>query len=148
MRYENWDVLLFSQGSKVPVQEFKTQCFVTRDRDYPPVPLFLICLGSQGVVSLLLHANTDFQCTESPYLQAQAFTSPGLFFPVNGLYGGPGQVPVLTSFIPSLPPDSPFRVSIHSWEKPRPSRILESIMQPDDAVVYEARVFIDGSCVS
>lgn len=32
MRYENWDVLLFPGASKVPIQEFKTQCFVTRDR--------------------------------------------------------------------------------------------------------------------
>jgi hypothetical protein len=31
MRYENWDILLFPDGSKVPVQEFKTQCFVTKD---------------------------------------------------------------------------------------------------------------------
>jgi hypothetical protein len=31
MRYENWDVLLFPAGSKVPLQEFKTQCFATRD---------------------------------------------------------------------------------------------------------------------
>ncbi|KAL4762353.1 uncharacterized protein BDW70DRAFT_167155 [Aspergillus foveolatus] len=51
MRYENWDVLLFPAKSKVPVQEFKTQCFVTRDRG-------------------------------------------------------------------TLPADSPFRVSIHSWEPP------------------------------
>jgi hypothetical protein len=32
MRYENWDVLLFPEGSKVPIQEFRTQCFVTRDQ--------------------------------------------------------------------------------------------------------------------
>lgn len=32
MRYENWDVLLFPENSKIPVQEFKTQCFVTKDR--------------------------------------------------------------------------------------------------------------------
>jgi hypothetical protein len=31
MRFENWDVLLFPEGSKVPIQEFKTQCFVTKD---------------------------------------------------------------------------------------------------------------------
>jgi hypothetical protein len=31
MRYQDWDVLLFPEGSKVPIQEFKTQCHVTRD---------------------------------------------------------------------------------------------------------------------
>lgn len=31
MRYGSWDVLLFPHGSKTPMQEFRTQCFVTRD---------------------------------------------------------------------------------------------------------------------
>ena len=58
------------------------------------------------------------------------------------------QLPALTAFIPSLSQNSPFRVSVHSWEKPRPTRMMESLMQPDDAVLYEVRVFIDGVCVS
>ena len=32
MRYENWDVLLFPETSRVPIQEFKTQCTVTKGR--------------------------------------------------------------------------------------------------------------------
>ncbi|GAT19034.1 similar to An12g00400 [Aspergillus luchuensis] len=32
MRYEDWDVILFPESSKVPIQEFKTQCFVTKDK--------------------------------------------------------------------------------------------------------------------
>ncbi|KAI1914840.1 hypothetical protein LOZ61_001977 [Ophidiomyces ophidiicola] len=66
----------------------------------------------------------------------------------NSIQGNPGQVPVLTTFVPSVTQDTPFRVSVHSWERPRPTRILESVMQPDDAVMYEMRVFIDGYCVS
>ena len=31
MRYEDWDVLLFPQGSKVPMKEFKTSCHVVQD---------------------------------------------------------------------------------------------------------------------
>ena len=31
MRYEDWDVLLFPQGSKVPMKEFKTNCHVIQD---------------------------------------------------------------------------------------------------------------------
>ena len=31
MRYQSWDVLIFPERSKVPLQEFKTQCLVTRD---------------------------------------------------------------------------------------------------------------------
>ncbi|KAF3385624.1 hypothetical protein F1880_001959 [Penicillium rolfsii] len=114
MRYENWDVLLFSAGSRVPIQEFRTQCFVTRD-------------------------------TESPYILNPDFVGPNAY--VRSL-GGNRQIPVLTSFIPSLPANTPFRISIHNWDKPKPSRFTESIMQPDDVLLYEARVFIDGECVA
>ncbi|KAI9817243.1 MAG: hypothetical protein M1827_001356 [Pycnora praestabilis] len=31
MRYQDWDVLLFPEGSKVPIQEFKTQCYTVSD---------------------------------------------------------------------------------------------------------------------
>ncbi|KAJ6015793.1 hypothetical protein N7540_010384 [Penicillium herquei] len=114
MRYENWDILLFPEGSKVPIQEFKTQCYVTKD-------------------------------TESPYLQVPDILSPQQYFRIQG---NVGQVPVLTSFVPSMPKDNPFRVSIHSWEKPHPSRFIEKIMQPDDVLVFEARVLIDGHPVA
>lgn len=110
MRYENWDILLFPEGSKTPIQEFKTQCFVTKD-------------------------------IESPYLLNPSVSSPSSYYPIQGNFG---QLPVLTSFIPSLAKDAPFRVSIHSWEKPRPNRMMESLMQPDDTVLFEARVFVDG----
>lgn len=31
MRYEDWDVLLFPQGNKVPMREFKVGCHVVPD---------------------------------------------------------------------------------------------------------------------
>ncbi|KAJ5273901.1 hypothetical protein N7478_009026 [Penicillium angulare] len=114
MRYENWDVLLFPEGSKVPIQEFKTQCFVTKDLD-------------------------------SPYLQLPAVVSPAQYYPIQG---NVGQVPVLTTFVPSMTKDSPFRVSIHSWDKPQPSRFIERLMLPEDMLMFEARVFIDGVLVA
>ncbi|KAI2891153.1 hypothetical protein CBS11852_6156 [Aspergillus niger] len=114
MRYEDWDVILFPESSKVPIQEFKTQCFVTKDRD-------------------------------SPYLH-----SPGLVSPATCPLpqSNEGQLPVLTTFVPSLRHNTPFRVSVHSWQKPTPSRLMESLLQPDYAVLFEVRVFIDGLCVS
>ncbi|KAL5339293.1 hypothetical protein BJX70DRAFT_161806 [Aspergillus crustosus] len=114
MRYENWDVLLFPASSKVPIQEFKTQCFVTRDRD-------------------------------SPYLHNPAFFGPAAYYPQHGNLG---QLPVLTTFIPSLPANSPFRVSIHSWEQPQASRLMESLLQPDDTSLFEVRIFVDSLCVA
>ncbi|KAL4961215.1 uncharacterized protein BDV14DRAFT_127829 [Aspergillus stella-maris] len=114
MRYENWDVLLFPMTSKVPVQEFKTQCFVTRDR-------------------------------ESPYLHNPAIFGPATYVQPHGNLG---QLPVLTTFIPSLPANSAFRVSIHSWEQPHASRLMESLLQPDDTSMFEVRIFVDGLCVA
>lgn len=50
MRYENWDVLLFPENSKVPIQEFKTQCFVTKDEgsylQFDRIELSSFCLGT------------------------------------------------------------------------------------------------------
>ncbi|PWY77123.1 hypothetical protein BO70DRAFT_398011 [Aspergillus heteromorphus CBS 117.55] len=114
MRYENWDVLVFPETSKVPLQEFKTQCFVTKDK-------------------------------ESPYLHSPALLSPAS---CSVSHGNLGQLPVLTTFIPSMRLNTPFRVSVHSWEKPMPSRLMESLLQPEDALLFEIRIFIDGLCVS
>jgi hypothetical protein len=107
MRYRNWDVLLFPAGSKVPIQEFKTQCFVTKDKHAP-----------------FLHA---------------VHLGPNVYH--EGVFN---QLPTLTTFIPSQPPDSPFQVSVHSWEIPRPSIQIENNMGPEDTVLFEARVYIDG----
>ncbi|KAJ5189825.1 hypothetical protein N7472_008839 [Penicillium cf. griseofulvum] len=114
MRYRNWDVLLFPGGSKVPIQEFKTQCFVTKDKD-------------------------------SPYLHNAAFLGPHAHLPEQGVFN---QLPVLTTFIPSLLKDSPFQVSVHSWEKPHPSVQIESNMEPEDILLFEVRLFIDGVFVA
>lgn len=82
---------------------------------------------------------------ESPYLHTPSLLNPSAYYPGQSTVP---QLPVLTTFIPSLPHNTPFRVSVHSWEKPRPSRMMESLMQPDDSVLYEVRIFIDGLCVS
>ncbi|KAJ5341875.1 hypothetical protein N7541_010999 [Penicillium brevicompactum] len=108
MRYRNWDVLLFPGGGRIPVSEFKTQCFVTKDHDSP----FL----------------------QTPHLGPQRYQGPLIF----------NQLPVLSTFIPSLPPDSPFQISVHSWETPRPSVQFETNMGPEDTLMFEVRVYIDG----
>jgi hypothetical protein len=114
MRYRNWDVLLFPGASKVPIQEFKTQCFVTKDRDSP--------------------------CLHNPTYLGPHQGQPELI-PFN-------QLPTLSTFIPSLQRDNPFQVSIHSWEKPRPSVTIESNMEPEDVLLFEARIFVDGAFVA
>ncbi|KAJ5806912.1 hypothetical protein N7474_010504 [Penicillium riverlandense] len=138
MRYENWDVLLFPETCKTPMQEFKTQCFVTKDRGWlAPAALILAFFQSFRL--------TPRAYIESPYLHTPSIVTPSSYYAAQGNFG---QLPILTTFIPSLPPDAPFRVSIHSWEKPRPSRFIESLMQPDDLLLFEARVFVDGLCTA
>ncbi|OJD22561.1 hypothetical protein ACJ73_06091 [Blastomyces percursus] len=118
MRFENWDVLLFPEGSKVPIQEFKTQCFVTRD-------------------------------SESPYMHIDSLvTASSHFLQPSYSQGIIGYTPILTTFVPSMSRNSPFRISIHSWKKPAPTRMMESLMQPDDSVMFEMRVFIDGTFIA
>jgi hypothetical protein len=133
MRYQDWDVLLFPEGSKVPIQEFKTQCHVTRDLGQLLESLRLPVVWSANDSSI-----------ESPFLHSSTFT--GVPFASEG--PPVTQLPVLTSFVPSLFQNAPFRVSIHSWEKPKPSRMMESLVGPHDAILFEARVYIDGVLVA
>lgn len=151
MRYENWDVLLFPEGSKVPVQEFKTQCFSTRDLGWFPFhALFAGYTISAREINRVQNPSANLLSpppTDSPYLHNQVLDHPASHYHQAG-QGGPGQIPVLTAFVPSLARGNPFRVSVHSWERPCPTRILESLMHSEDTVMYEVRIFIDGYCIS
>lgn len=82
---------------------------------------------------------------EPPYLVNSPFFDPSSYYQAQRNLA---QLPVLTTFISSLPYNSAFRVSVHSWERPRPSRMMESLMQPEDSVLFEVRVFIDGVCTA
>ena len=55
------------------------------------------------------------------------------------------QLPTLTSFIASPPTGSPFRVSIHSWTKPKPSPGIEAKRKAHQKVVFAVRVVVDGT---
>lgn len=56
-------------------------------------------------------------------------------------------LPTVTSFIQALPPDEPFRVSVHAWENPEPSRYAHNVTKEPDLVMFEARVIVDGRLV-
>ena len=58
------------------------------------------------------------------------------------------QLPVLTTFVGSLVQNTSFRVSIHSWEQPKPSKMLDSLARLGDSVTFEARVYVDGVLVA
>lgn len=92
------------------------------------------------------HPHRSF-AIESPYLY-----NPALVSPTSACHlpppGSCALLPVLTTFIPSITPNAAFRVSIHNWDKPRPSRLMDSLLQPDESSLFEARIFIDGNFVA
>jgi hypothetical protein len=65
----------------------------------------------------------------------------------HGNYETMTQVPILTCFVSSLERGAPFRVSIHSWSKPKPSQLLLSYKTATETTLFEARVYIDGVLV-
>ncbi|KAF5851624.1 hypothetical protein GGP41_004428 [Bipolaris sorokiniana] len=88
MRYNDWDVILFPRDSHVPIQEFKTACFVSQVE-----------------------------------------------------YGR--QLPTLTCFITSLPPSTPFRISLHSWRTTlKASALLESRRKGNQKIVFAVQVIV------
>ncbi|KAI4648591.1 uncharacterized protein J4E78_008654 [Alternaria triticimaculans] len=93
MRYDDWDVILFPKDSHVPIQEFKTACYVSHEE-----------------------------------------------------YGR--QLPTLTSYISTLPPSTPFRISVHSWATAsKASALIESRRRANQKVVYTVQVVVDGARV-
>ncbi|KAJ4551931.1 hypothetical protein HRR78_003497 [Exophiala dermatitidis] len=111
MRYQNWDVLLFPGGSRVPIQEFDTKCYGLEQNVGIPVA--------------------------QPLLDADRIAFESMTV-----------VPTLTSFVASLEHGAPFRVSIHSWDKPKPSAILLNYKMPSESVRFQSRVYLDGGLVA
>lgn len=55
--------------------------------------------------------------------------------------------PLLTCFVPTLPRDSPFQISVHSWTKTAPMMAVEPrSVRPTE--LWQAKVVIDGNCVT
>ncbi|KAH8602778.1 hypothetical protein B0O99DRAFT_587853 [Bisporella sp. PMI_857] len=53
-------------------------------------------------------------------------------------------LPVVTSFIPGLEAGTFFRISIHAWDTPAASPYFEQLNQKSEAIMFEARLFVDG----
>jgi hypothetical protein len=56
------------------------------------------------------------------------------------------EIPTLRSYISSVAPGTPFRISIHNWELPyTPSAIIESRRRSGEKIVLMVQVSIDGN---
>lgn len=119
MRYQDWDVLVFPDVCKIPLQEFKTSCHVV-----PDPGKCHICLSSVDVTAQLTGSAESHGSLNNPFL-----------------------LPTVTSFIPSLSAGDAFRISIHCWQNPEISRYVRLLSKPSDDIVFEARLFVDGRIV-
>ncbi|KAJ4988858.1 hypothetical protein SVAN01_05665 [Stagonosporopsis vannaccii] len=91
MRYDNWDIILFPEDSSIPIPEYKTACYFSRDED-----------GH--------------------------------------------ELPTLRTYIGSLKPGTPFRISVHHWGPPRPSPILQQAQRRAGSdITFTVQVIIDGA---
>ncbi|KAH3977879.1 hypothetical protein HBI81_100850 [Parastagonospora nodorum] len=58
------------------------------------------------------------------------------------------QPPTLACYISSLPPTTPFRISIHSWAPAaKPSAVIESRRKAHQKIMYMIQVIVDGARV-
>ena len=66
---------------------------------------------------------------------------------VSHTHGSPG-LPLMTSFVPSLSPSSPFLVSIHCWNDPGVSQFTRTYSKYWELIKLEARILVDGHTVA
>jgi hypothetical protein len=123
MRYQNWDVLLFPELSKIPLQEFKTSCSVIQDPGSWRHTT-IICLSRYFLENWMMALTKGIEC--------------------HTLQTNPLLLPTVTSFIPGLLTGAAFRASIHCWQNPVVSRYIQNLKKPSDNIIFEARLFIDG----
>ncbi|KAL1843464.1 hypothetical protein VTJ49DRAFT_1574 [Mycothermus thermophilus] len=63
------------------------------------------------------------------------------------IHGAVG-IPVMTCFVPSLPPGAGFQISIHCWGEPSLSEFAQTYSKHTGLLKFEARIFIDGRQVA
>ncbi|KAH6615525.1 hypothetical protein B0J18DRAFT_282340 [Chaetomium sp. MPI-SDFR-AT-0129] len=63
------------------------------------------------------------------------------------IHGAVG-VPVMTCFVPGLPPGAGFQISMHCWRRPDLSQFSRAYSKHTDLIKFEARILIDGRLVA
>jgi len=124
MRFQDWDVLLFPQGSHVPLREFRTACYAHQDPD-PMHPRPTTTTTSSSTSS------TNNNTTTTTTTTAAVATTP-----------------LLTAFVPSLSAGEGFQVSVHSWSTP--TAIAGGGVGGGNGAVMQWRVkiVVDGAVVA
>jgi hypothetical protein len=122
MRFEGWDVMIFPFDTGSEASRGPVQEFRVQCDVVPDTG------GCYSHTTWRLHPLTT--CLEFSHTHASL------------------GIPTVTSFIASLAPGSPFKISIHSWTTPEVSRYARAYSRHPELVKIEARVLIDGRLVA
>ncbi|KAK0274293.1 hypothetical protein LTR91_020166 [Friedmanniomyces endolithicus] len=128
MRFQDWDVLLFPQGSHVPLREFRTACYAQQDPDH----------HHQHPRS-----RTTTSATATSFTTTTTMAGPGVG-PAGGV-----TTPLLTAFVPGLGAGEGFQVSVHSWSTPAAIAGGGGVGGGSGAVMqWRVKIVVDGAVVA
>ena len=105
MRYQNWDVLLFPTGLRIPIQEFKTACYAIYDGESLPTSLGEPVFWSLDSISNPLSPHVPFTSLEkhsANYFSQKTIVS-SHYYPALYL-----------AWVPVSPSKCPYTTGIHS----------------------------------
>jgi hypothetical protein len=138
MRYQTWDVLVFPDHCKIPLQEFKTSCQVIQDPGIPPQFLAII-------LRLFVSVNETNLSHRIPQLADQSTSTPNcyLLHSRSSFWGTFPCLYTLLVFQQHCNWNSKM-ITVLIRYNPELTRYVQHLKKPTDIIVFEARVFIDG----
>ena len=124
----------------MPIEEFQTSCSIVPD---PGTYALLFCRFSRQ------SDNRDGRPTGHPVLTIDALLD-------STAHHGSGEVdnvtpalmPLMTTFIPSQPAGTPFRLSLHSWDPPPSAAQGQSFSTAPEIPKFEVLLRVDGKFVT
>ncbi|KAF2128120.1 hypothetical protein P153DRAFT_432501 [Dothidotthia symphoricarpi CBS 119687] len=90
MRYDNWDVILFPRDSPIPIQEFKTACYVSPDelgRQLPTLTCYIGALPPSTPFRISIHSWAP-QAKPSPIIEARRKNNQKVVYTVQVIVDG------------------------------------------------------------
>ncbi|CAN9321301.1 unnamed protein product [Alternaria sp. RS040] len=90
MRYDDWDVILFPKDSHVPIQEFKTACYVSPEeygRQLPTLTCYINSLPTSTPFRISVHSWTALS-KASPLIESRRKTNQKVVYTVQVIVDG------------------------------------------------------------
>ncbi|RII07402.1 hypothetical protein CUC08_Gglean008370 [Alternaria sp. MG1] len=90
MRYDDWDVILFPKDSHVPIQEFKTACYVSPEeygRQLPTLTCYINSLPTSTPFRISVHSWATLS-KASPLIESRRKTNQKVVYTVQVIVDG------------------------------------------------------------